>query len=81
MAALYARLREIVEGREFPLPGLNRTLFVTVSIGVAVYPHDGVTSADLISRADMALYWAKKHGKNLVAVASEIESSGDTVAS
>lgn len=75
------RLREIVEGREFPLPGLNRTLFVTVSIGVAVYPHDGVTSADLISRADMALYWAKKHGKNLVAVASEIESSGDTVAS
>lgn len=75
------RLREIVERREFPLPGLNRTLFVTVSIGVAVYPHDGLTPADLISRADTALYWAKKHGKNQVAIASEIESSGDTVAS
>jgi diguanylate cyclase (GGDEF)-like protein len=72
------RLREILERREFPLPLVDRTMFVTVSIGVAVYPHDGTTSADLISRADTALYWAKKHGKNQVAMAAEI---GDTVAS
>jgi diguanylate cyclase (GGDEF)-like protein len=74
------RLRELVERREFALPQLNRTMFVTVSIGVAVYPHDGLTSADLISRADNALYWAKKHGKNQVAIASDLEK-GDTVAS
>lgn len=73
------RLREIVSRREFQLPQLNRTLFVTVSIGVAVYPNDGLSAADLISRADTALYWAKKHGKNQVAMASEIAS--DTVAS
>jgi diguanylate cyclase (GGDEF)-like protein len=75
------RLREIVERREFPLPQVDRTLFVTVSIGVAIYPHDGLTSADLISRADTALYWAKKHGKNQVAMASEVVRDGDTVAS
>jgi diguanylate cyclase (GGDEF)-like protein len=75
------RLREIVERREFPLPQVDRTLFVTVSIGVAIYPQDGLTSADLISRADTALYWAKKHGKNQVAMASEVVRDGDTVAS
>ena len=75
------RLREIVERREFPLPTLDRTLLVTVSIGVALYPQDGITSADLISRADTALYWAKKHGKNQVAMAAELERNGDTVAS
>jgi diguanylate cyclase (GGDEF)-like protein len=75
------RLREIVERREFPLPLVDRTLFITVSIGVALYPHDGLTSADLISRADTALYWAKKHGKNQVAMAAEVEGNGDTVAS
>lgn len=68
------RLREIVERREFRLPQLAAPMRVTVSIGVAVYPQDGVTPADLISRADSALYWVKKHGKNQVAVASEIES-------
>jgi diguanylate cyclase (GGDEF)-like protein len=68
------RMREILERREFPLPQSDRMLFVTVSIGVAIYPHDGLTSADLISRADTALYWAKKHGKNQVAMASEVVS-------
>jgi diguanylate cyclase (GGDEF)-like protein len=66
------RMRELIEKREFPLPALNRTLFITVSIGVAVYPRDGTTSADLISRADAALYHAKKNGKNQVAMAHEV---------
>jgi diguanylate cyclase (GGDEF)-like protein len=66
------RMREIVEKREFQLPAVNRTLFITVSIGVAVYPGDGTTAADLISRADAALYHAKKNGKNRVAMADEV---------
>ncbi len=70
------RLREIIECREFPLPQVDRTLFITVSIGVAVYPRDGTTSADLVSRADTALYYAKKHGKNQVAMAAEVVASG-----
>jgi two-component system cell cycle response regulator len=66
------RLREIVEQREFPLPGLDRTLFITISVGVAVYPRDGASSADLISRADSALYWVKKNGKNKVALSCDV---------
>ncbi len=70
------RLREIVERREFPLPNLDRTLFITISVGVSLYPRDGATSADLISRADAALYWVKKHGKNKVAMAGDVVAEG-----
>jgi diguanylate cyclase (GGDEF)-like protein len=70
------RLRELVEKREFPLPHLNRTLFITVSVGVAIYPRDGTTAADLIARADAALYWVKKHGKNNVAMAEDVIVEG-----
>ena len=66
------RLRELVAARDFPLPQFDRILHITVSIGVAVFPADGETPADLVSRADAALYWAKKHGKNVVAVASDV---------
>ncbi len=65
------RLRTLVEGRVFAPPQLGRTLHIAVSIGVAVYPHDGKTPADLISRADAALYFAKKNGKNRVAMAGD----------
>jgi diguanylate cyclase (GGDEF)-like protein len=66
------RLRELVERRHFEVPQLGRTLRITVSVGVAVYPLDGLTSADLIARADAALYLAKKHGKNRVAIAADL---------
>lgn len=70
------RMRELIERREFSVPQLRRILRVTVSIGVAVYPLDGTTATDLISRADAALYFAKKSGKNQVALASELPKEG-----
>jgi diguanylate cyclase (GGDEF)-like protein len=66
------RMRELIERREFPVAPINRTLRVTISVGVAIYPHDGATSTDLISRADAALYFAKKNGKNQVALAADL---------
>jgi diguanylate cyclase (GGDEF)-like protein len=71
------RFRELIERRDFPQSQLGRNLHITVSVGVASYPLDGVTSADLISRADEALYFAKKHGKNQVSVAAELPGSGE----
>lgn len=72
------RLREVIERREFVMPQLRRALRVTASIGVAVFPGNGRTATDLIARADAALYFAKKNGKNQVAMASEVpaESTG-----
>jgi diguanylate cyclase (GGDEF)-like protein len=70
------RMLELVARREFPMPQIGRTLRVTVSIGVAAYPHDGTNSADLVARAAAALSFAKKNGKNQVAMAGEIDEEG-----
>jgi diguanylate cyclase (GGDEF)-like protein len=45
---------------------------VTVSGGVASCPQDATAREELERRADAALYWAKRHGKDLCAVASEV---------
>ena len=45
---------------------------VTVSGGIACCPADATTLEELERRADAALYWAKRNGKNLCAVSSEV---------
>jgi diguanylate cyclase (GGDEF)-like protein len=65
------RMRELVAKREFAMASIG-TLRVTMSIGLAVFPNDGVTTTDLVARADAALYFAKKNGKNQVAMAGEL---------
>ena|GEM_PF-575782 len=59
----------------------NRSLFLTISVGVAIHPIHGITSKELIKRADMALYEAKKSGKNrsIVYNQSMIENLEDKV--
>jgi diguanylate cyclase (GGDEF)-like protein len=48
---------------------------VTLSGGVAAMPQDGTTREELQRRADQAMYWAKRNGKNMCAVASEAIAS------
>jgi diguanylate cyclase (GGDEF)-like protein len=49
---------------------------VTVSGGVASCPHDATTLDALQSKADAALYWSKRSGKDMCAVASEVTDAG-----
>jgi diguanylate cyclase (GGDEF)-like protein/PAS domain S-box-containing protein len=42
----------------------TKEFFVTCSIGVAVYPSDGTPAENLIEHADIAMYRAKKLGRN-----------------
>jgi diguanylate cyclase (GGDEF)-like protein len=37
---------------------------LSASIGISLYPDDGIDAASLISRADAAMYRAKKNGRN-----------------
>jgi diguanylate cyclase (GGDEF)-like protein len=37
---------------------------ISISLGVASFPHHGETPEALITKADKALYWAKNHGRD-----------------
>ncbi len=39
-------------------------LHVTTSIGISLYPDDGIDAASLIKKADAAMYQAKQNGRN-----------------
>lgn len=45
---------------------------VTLSLGVALFPHDGYTPAELLQAADIALYQAKSLGRNQVVTAESL---------
>ena len=66
-AAVFAeRLRERIAGMVFDIGG-QRSVRLTVSIGLATFPSSGVASTDdLFARADEALYRAKSGGRNQV---------------
>lgn len=49
------------------------TVNVTISLGVATYPVDGKTSAELIEFADQGLYRAKENGRNQVGALPDIK--------
>ncbi|MES9968419.1 MAG: EAL domain-containing protein [Candidatus Thiodiazotropha sp.] len=42
----------------------ERELVVTTSIGIAVYPSDGMTPTELLRNADTAMYHSKEQGRN-----------------
>ena len=48
-----------------PLALDGHEITVTPSIGIAVFPQDGETSEALLKSADMAMYSAKRQGRNL----------------
>ncbi len=56
------RLRSQVE--ELSIPFQGKEVKVTISIGYALYPENGMEMQTLIDRADEALYQAKKNGRN-----------------
>ena len=37
---------------------------MSCSIGIAIYPETGMDYNDLFEKADEAMYYVKKHGKN-----------------
>lgn len=54
----------IINGFSGSHPDDELSLTNTVSIGIAIYPDDGETALELINNADMAMYHAKRSGKN-----------------
>lgn len=55
------RIHELLR-RPFALEG--REVFMTASIGIAIYPDDGLDAGTLLKHADTAMYHAKGHGRD-----------------
>ncbi|MHA7966653.1 putative bifunctional diguanylate cyclase/phosphodiesterase [Paenibacillus sp. CAU 1782] len=49
---------------ERPVQDGAQELYLTASIGVSLYPQDGMGGEELLCRAESALYQAKEHGGN-----------------
>jgi diguanylate cyclase (GGDEF)-like protein/PAS domain S-box-containing protein len=60
-----AAAKIIAELREPFLLGSGE-LRTSVSIGVAIYPDDGASELELVRNADLAMYHAKRSGKNAI---------------
>lgn len=49
---------------QMPWNVLGKSFYCTLSIGVVAFPEDNMDSKDIIKNADIAMYQAKKSGKN-----------------
>jgi len=67
------RLRIKIEEHDFPDAATQPLGRLTISAGVSSYPEDTTDLVRLIEKADMALYMAKRNGRNCVFVYREFE--------
>ncbi|MBI3979864.1 MAG: diguanylate cyclase [Chloroflexi bacterium] len=65
------RLRRQLEETRFGAGPRAGSISATMSIGVAAFPRDGHTPETLIHEADLAVYKAKREGRNRVALAGQ----------
>jgi diguanylate cyclase len=73
-AVFVERVRHAVENHKFDI-GTDESIRMTISAGVATYPHERIGDAEaLIHEADRALYAAKAAGRNRTIRFDEMES-------
>jgi diguanylate cyclase (GGDEF)-like protein len=54
----------IIDSMAQPFTVMDQELFITVSIGIALYPDDDSAIAGLLTKADAAMYEVKSNGRN-----------------
>ncbi|MFC1576047.1 GGDEF domain-containing protein [Candidatus Omnitrophota bacterium] len=67
-------LKNAMAQRPFFFQGKSyRSLKITISCGIAGFPDDALTTEDLVRRADEAMYFSKRHGRNSVILAKNVK--------
>jgi len=64
MESIVDLINEIMELISQPITLKSYNIYLTVSIGVSLYPNDGNNIDDLLKNADAAMYIAKDDGRN-----------------
>jgi len=64
LKTLHTILKAVLEAFRQPVLIDGRAIFVTTSIGIALYPEHGNTASALINNADAAMYLAKQGGRD-----------------
>ncbi|RRS29832.1 MAG: diguanylate cyclase [Epsilonproteobacteria bacterium (ex Lamellibrachia satsuma)] len=57
-------VQKIMKSMDDPIIINGHRIYVTLSIGISIYPEDTDTAADLLKNADAAMYKAKYDGRN-----------------
>lgn len=57
---------DAIRAHEFGLPSR-----ITVSVGVAAYPHDAASASELLEKADAAMYHSKRNGRDRVSFVAD----------
>jgi predicted signal transduction protein with EAL and GGDEF domain/DNA-binding response OmpR family regulator len=60
----------VLEAMREPIFVGGQELFVTASVGIAMFPRDGASVADLLRNSDVAMYAVKAQGRNAASVYS-----------
>jgi diguanylate cyclase (GGDEF)-like protein len=56
--------QKVIETLRIPFEIQERELFVTTSVGISLYPNDGLDAETLVRNADTAMYRAKESGRD-----------------
>jgi diguanylate cyclase (GGDEF)-like protein len=71
------KIRVAIQNDTFDEAGLPDGLHPSMSCGVASFPEDAKAGEELVDRADKALYYSKRTGKNRVTSASAVDGENE----
>ncbi len=57
-------VQKVMQSMDDPIIIEGHTIYITLSIGISIYPDDADTADDLLKNADAAMYKAKNDGRN-----------------
>lgn len=67
---------QIIRSAAQPVEVRGRTVSLSLSVGVSVFPEDGITAEELLRNADAAMYTVKDSGRNRVRMYQNLTAKG-----